>query len=180
VLHDWSAHPVDLGVAPDGLVVRINHDDLEVLVGGVLANPVGVEDAQSLESAANTLLCDGLQVPLRLLFLDGTRGLGLSVRTSLGNWAFAATTAHGNAVDHKALLVLVSQTASLVWAGRPGSTVDLGQLAVMPAPDAEQIAHNIALLLAVHLRHVLVRAHLEGLVCEPSPTRMRTGKRSPE
>jgi len=35
-----SAHPVNLGVTCDGLVVRINHDDLEVLVSGVLANPV--------------------------------------------------------------------------------------------------------------------------------------------
>merc|ERR1719384_2527185 len=36
VLHDGSAHPVDLGVTCDGLVVDVDHDDLEVLVGGVL------------------------------------------------------------------------------------------------------------------------------------------------
>merc|ERR1711997_254606 len=36
VLHDGSAHPVDLGIASDGLVVDVNHDDLEVLVGRVL------------------------------------------------------------------------------------------------------------------------------------------------
>jgi len=163
VLHDWLAHPVDLGVTSDGLVVRVDHDDLKVLVGGVLANPVRVEDTESLESAANTFLSNGLQVPLWLLFLDGTRSLGLSVWASLGNWAFASTTTHGNAVDHKALLVLVSQTAGLVWAGGPWGTVHLVELAVMPAPDAEQIAHDIALLLAIHLRHVLVRAHLEEL-----------------
>jgi len=33
----------------------------------------------------------------------------------------------------------------------------------MPAPDPQQVAHNIALLLAVHLGHVLVGTHLEGL-----------------
>ena len=36
VLHDGAAHPVDLGVARDGLVVRVDHDHLEVLVGRVL------------------------------------------------------------------------------------------------------------------------------------------------
>ena len=56
VLHDGPAHPVDLGVTCDGLVVDVDHDDLVVLVGRVLSNPVGVEDAETLESAANTLL----------------------------------------------------------------------------------------------------------------------------
>ena len=35
----------------------------------------------------------------------------------------------------------------------------LGELAILPAPDAEQVAHDIALLLAVQLRDVLVRPH---------------------
>ena len=35
-----------------------------------------------------------------------------------------------------------------------------GELAILPAPDAEQVAHDIALLLAIQLGHVLVRAHL--------------------
>ena len=35
----------------------------------------------------------------------------------------------------------------------------LGELAILPAPDAEQVAHNIALLLPVQLRDVLVRPH---------------------
>jgi len=178
VLHDWPAHPVDLGVTSDGLVVDVDHDDLEVLVGGVLANPVRVEHTQSLESAADTLLGDGLQVPLWLLFLDGTRSLGLAIRTSLGDGALASSATHGNAVDHKALLVLVSQTAGLVRAGGPRSPVNLVELAVMPAPDAKQVTHDVTLLLAIHLRHVLVRAHLEDLVFGPSPTRMRTGKRA--
>ena len=43
--------------------------------------------------------------------------------------------------------------------------MDLGELAVVPAPDPEQVAHDVALLLAVHLGHVLVRAHLDESVC---------------
>ena len=36
MLHDGFAHPVDLGVARDGLVVRVDHDHLKVLVRRVL------------------------------------------------------------------------------------------------------------------------------------------------
>ena len=36
MLHDWLGDPVDLRVPPDGLVERINHDHLEVLVSRVL------------------------------------------------------------------------------------------------------------------------------------------------
>jgi hypothetical protein len=38
--------PVDAGVLADDLVLGIDEDDLEVLVGGVLVDPVGVEDAE--------------------------------------------------------------------------------------------------------------------------------------
>jgi len=42
VLHGRGADPVDAGVSADGVVLGVNKDDLEVLVGGVLSNPVGV------------------------------------------------------------------------------------------------------------------------------------------
>ena len=48
----------------------------------------------------NSHLGDGLEVPLGLLLLDGTGALGLTVRAALGHGALAASTAHGDAVDH--------------------------------------------------------------------------------
>ena len=119
--------PVDLGVTPDGGVGHVHHDHLEVLVGGVLTNPVGVEDPQSLKSPANTLLGDGLEVTLGLLLFDSTRGLGFTIGTTLGHRPLPATTSHGNAVDDESLLGLVSQPAGLVGPGRAGSTVDLSR-----------------------------------------------------
>jgi len=159
VLLDWSAHPVDLGVSGDGGVVDVDHDDLIVLVGGVLTHPVGVQDPQALESSANSFLSNGLKVSLRLLLLDSTRSLGLTIGTSLGNRTLAATTPHGDAVDDESLLGLVSQPASFVWPGWARGTVDLGQLAILPAPDPEQISHDIALFLPVQLGYVLVGTH---------------------
>merc|ERR1719445_1125026 len=87
VLHDGAAHPVDLGVARDGLVVRVDHDHLEVLVSGVLSDPVRVEDAKPLEPSSDTFLGDG---------------------------ALAAAATHGDAVDDEALLVLVAEAPGLV------------------------------------------------------------------
>ena len=48
--------PADLCVASDGLVEGIDEDDLEVLVGRVLADPVRAEDAESLQTTTNTFL----------------------------------------------------------------------------------------------------------------------------
>lgn len=127
MLLDGVYDPVDLGIAPDGRVSHVHHDHLEVLVGGVLADPVRVQDSETLESATHSLLGDGLEVPLRLLLLDRTGALGLTIGTSLGDGALPASTPHGDPVDDKALLGLVAETAGLVGSGGPGSTVDLNR-----------------------------------------------------
>ena len=69
-----------------------------------LSDPVRVEDAEPLEPSSDALLGDGLEVPLRLLLLDGTGGLGLAVRAALGHGALAAAATHGDAVDDEAWL----------------------------------------------------------------------------
>ena len=120
--------PVDLGIASDGGGSHIDHDHLEVLVGRVLANPVRVQDPETLESTAHSLLGDGLEVPLRLLLLNRTRALGLTIRTTLGDRALPASTPHGNPVDDESLLSLVAKTAGLVGSGGPGGTMDLKRL----------------------------------------------------
>jgi hypothetical protein len=40
VLVDWLNDPVDARIAADCLVLRVDENDLEVLVGGVLVDPV--------------------------------------------------------------------------------------------------------------------------------------------
>ena len=46
VLVSGLGDPVDSRVVTDGTVVGVNHDDLEPLVDGVLANPVRVQNSQ--------------------------------------------------------------------------------------------------------------------------------------
>ena len=77
VLVDGLDDPVDARVAADGLVLGVDADDLVVLVGGVLVDPVGVEDAEVGAAAADTLLSGGLEGTLVLELVDTLVG-GLS------------------------------------------------------------------------------------------------------
>ena len=70
VLVDGLDDPVDARVAADGLVLGVDADDLVVLVGGVLVDPVGVEDAEVGAAAADTLLSGGLEGTLVLELVD--------------------------------------------------------------------------------------------------------------
>jgi hypothetical protein len=46
-----AAYPVNGGIASDRFMVGINQDHLEVLVGGVLAHPVGVQYTKALQTS---------------------------------------------------------------------------------------------------------------------------------
>lgn len=74
VLVDWGNDPVDAWVATDGLVLWVDEDDLEVLVGGVLVDPVGVKDAQVGATAADTLLSSRLEGALVLQLVNSLVG----------------------------------------------------------------------------------------------------------
>jgi len=63
VLVDWVGDPVDASITTDGLVLGVDEDDLEVLVGRVLVNPVGTQVGAT---ATDTLLSDGTERALEL------------------------------------------------------------------------------------------------------------------
>ena len=52
VLLHRGAHPVDLWIPADSLVEGVDHDDLVVLIGGVLTHPVRVQNSQPLQLPA--------------------------------------------------------------------------------------------------------------------------------
>lgn len=79
VLVDGVDDPVDAGILADGLVLGVDKDDLEVLVGRVLVDPVGVKDAQVGAAAADTLLGDGAEGALELELVNTLVG-GLACR----------------------------------------------------------------------------------------------------
>lgn len=86
VLVDRLCDPVDARVAADGLVLRVDENDLVVLVRRVLVDPVRVEDAQVGAAAADTLLGGRLEGALVLELVDTlVGGLACSL-VSLGPW----------------------------------------------------------------------------------------------
>lgn len=105
--------PVDSSVSSDSLVVGVNKDDFEELVGSVLANPVRVEDSEVSASSADSLLSDGSVGSGRLELVD-TLVDGLSVNNTLGNGSLSATSSDSNSVDDITLLGLVAELSSLV------------------------------------------------------------------
>lgn len=127
VLVDSVADPVDASITADGLVLGVDKDNLEVLVGGVLVDPVGVQDTQVGATAANTLLSGSTESTLVLELVDTLVG-GLAVGGTLGCGPLTATASHTDTVDNITLLGLVSETTSLIGARRTGSTVDSVQL----------------------------------------------------
>jgi len=68
--------PVDPRVAANGVVLGVNHDDLEELVNAILVNPVRVEHAQAAVLAPRALLGDALEGALELDLRDS---LGVKV-----------------------------------------------------------------------------------------------------
>lgn len=66
VLVDGLDDPVNAGIAADSLVVGVHQDNLVVLVGRVLVDPVRVENAQVGAATADTLLSSRLERSLVL------------------------------------------------------------------------------------------------------------------
>lgn len=60
-LHDWVAYPVDLRVVADPWVEWIDKNDLVPLVGPVLGNPVGIQDAEGWQATPNLLFSERSQ-----------------------------------------------------------------------------------------------------------------------
>lgn len=160
VLVDGGDDPVDAGIVTDGIVLGVNEDDLEVLVSGVLSNPVGVENTEVSACAANLALSLDTEGALVLQLTDTLSG-GLSVDNVGHSLSLAASAANLHSVDNVALLSLVSEAASLLGTSGAGATVNRWQLAVLPGADAQQKAHSVRLLLLPELLKVLVGSHVD-------------------
>lgn len=137
VLVDRVADPVVTSISSDGLVRWINKDNFEVLVGGVLVNPVGVQDSQVSSTAAHSFLSSSSQGSLVFQLVDTLVGW-LTVSGTLWHRSLSVTTSNSDTVDDETLLSLVTQSSSLVWSGRSGSSVDDVLLSVFPDSDSLQ------------------------------------------
>lgn len=150
--------PVVSWVSSDSVVRWIHQNDLVVLVGGVLVDPVGVQHSQVASSSTNSLLGGDSQGLLVLQLLDTLVGW-LTVSSTLWNRSLSATSSHSNTEDNETLLGLVTQSSGLVWSGRSRSTVDDVLLSVLPTSDSQQESGDIRLLLSLQFFQVFVSTH---------------------
>jgi len=152
--------PADSRITTDGLVARIDKDDFEVLVGRVLVDPVGVEDAEVGAAATNSFFSGGTERALILELVHSLVG-GLAISSTLWHRLLATTTAHTNSVNDVTLFGLVPETASLVWSRWTRSAVDDVQLSELPAANSEKKSKDIGLLLLLKFLDVLEGTHLD-------------------
>lgn len=158
MLVDTVDDPVDSGVLSDGFVGGVDHDDLEVFVGGILTSPVGVEDSKTTDSSADSLFGDISQISGELE-LDNTLTGGLTVDYTLGDGFLSAASSNSDSVDNVTLLLLVSQSSGFIRSGGSGASVDGGQLSELPSSDSENEAHDIRLLSLPKLFKIFVGTH---------------------
>ena len=109
----FLAQPVYGWVTSDCLVVWVDHDDFEILVGRILSNPVAVQNTECRASASSTLFSNVAKSTLEVQSVDSLVG-GLTHGLALGHWTFASSTSDADAVDAVALFGLVPQLAGLV------------------------------------------------------------------
>ena len=177
MLVDWVDDPVDACVAADGLVLRVDEDDLVVLVGAVLVDPVAVEDAEIGAAATNTLLGGGLEGALvlelvhtlvhRLAWFTALAicvpsyfptALLHTVCSTLRHRLLASTSPDTHTVDDIALLRLVPQTASLVRARGAGSAVDDVELAELELMYSQRMFNEYDQSTGTGFRRALCRS----------------------
>lgn len=146
VLVDCITDPVDSRIISDYLVCLVNQDHFIILVGGVLIDPVRVQNSQSSQLSSSSLFCHGSQATLELELGD-TLIFGLPINNTFGHWPLPPTTPYSYSVNNITLFGLVSKAARLIgtcWASNPHNA---RELPVLPTPDPLQKSHHIRLLL---------------------------------
>jgi len=127
VLVNRVDNPADARITTDRLVLGVDENDFKVLVGRILVDPVGVEDAEVGATTTDSFFGGGAEGSLVLELVHTLVGRFTECST-LRHRLLAATTSNTNSVDDIALLGLVAETTSLVWSRGTRSAVDDVQL----------------------------------------------------
>ena len=151
-------NPVDSWVNLDGFVSWVNADDLEEFVGGVLTNPVRVENSKVRALSTNLLLSDR-SVGSGLLELSDTSMDWLTVDNTLMDGSLSSSSSDSNSVDDVSLLLLESEGSGLIQSGWSLDLVDNWKLSILPASDSKDESDDIRLLLSPELLKIFVCTH---------------------
>jgi len=150
--------PVDTRIITDLRVGRIDKDDLIVLHGSVLVNPVRVEYAKIGELASDLLLCNRLKISLELKVVN-TLVLGLTENHTTMVLTLTSSTTDSDTYNNVSLLCLVTKTVSLFGTSGLAHANHLRALTVLPCANTKEETEGITLLVTPKLFHVFVGSH---------------------
>jgi len=152
--------PVDTRIIADLSVGRINKDDFVVFHGGVLVDPVRVENTEVAIFASNLFLSHRLKIALELEVVD-TLMLGLTEDHTTVVRPLTSSTADTATDDDISLLGFVTKTVGLVGTRRAVDFGDFRALTVLPSTDTEEETKGVTLLVTPQLFHIFVATHLD-------------------
>jgi hypothetical protein len=153
------ADPVNSWIVPNGIVSGIDHDDFEELVGSVLSDPVAIQDSESTNLPAYSLLSHWSKITSGLELID-TNGSWLASDDTLGNWSLATSSSDSHPVDDIAILGFVTKFSGLIRARRSAGSMDDWQLPELPSSHSQDEVHDIRLFASPQLFEIFVRTHL--------------------
>ena len=152
--------PVDVWIVADLRVAGVDTDHFVVFHGGVLVDPVRVEDAEVGVLASDLFFGNGLEVALEFQVVN-TLMLWLTPNHTTVILSLTSSTSDTGADDDVSLLGLVTEAVGLVGTGGAVASADVVSLAVFPRTDTQQESEGIRLLVTPELFHVFVGTHLE-------------------
>jgi len=152
--------PVDTRIIADLSVGRIDKDDFVVFHGGVLVDPVRVENTEVAIFASNLFLSHRLKIALELEVVD-TLMLGLTEDHTTVVRPLTSATADTATDDDISLLGFVTKTMGLVGTRGAVDSGDFRTLTVLPSTDTEEETKGVTLLVTPQLFHIFVATHLD-------------------
>jgi hypothetical protein len=102
VFHDRFADPVDARIVSDNYVGWVNKDDFVIFVGGILVDPVRVQDTQVGSNAPNALFSNAAKISCELKLVNSLVSW-FTMDDTLSNRTLTTTSANSNTVDNKTL-----------------------------------------------------------------------------
>jgi len=150
--------PLMFWIVTNCVVLWIHQQDLEILVGWVFSNPVGVEDSEGSTVTTDTFFSNRLESSSGLN--KDTHVNGFTHGSSLGYWLLSSTTSNSDSVYNKSLSCFVTQSSSFFWSSWSWSPMDGVQVSVLPNANPLQVAHRFRLLFAPDFVHIFVCAHI--------------------
>jgi hypothetical protein len=152
--------PLDAWVVADLRVAGVDADDFVVFHGGVLVDPVRVENAEVGVLASDLLFGNVLEVALEFQVVD-TLVLWLTPNHTTVVLSLASSTSDSGADNNISLLGLETEAVGLVCTGGAVDRADVVSLTVFPSTDTQQESEGVRLLVTPELFHVFVGTHLD-------------------